>query len=251
MRRFETVPSHRPSRIVGNCVTRTTAIGWLSILETLMDGVIDRGGEDVRVRWTDGAGAPPGAGPPEQEPYPTEQLLVEGACLGDDVALGALCRREWYGVFQLVSRSVGDPTEAEEVTQEVFARAIASLPRFRYVGVPFRSYLARITRNLLRDRWRAALAHPGMATEDEIPDRPAPEAEPEAIVLAAHERARLVAALGRLPRQCREVLYLRLLEGRTAAEIGVELGRTADSVRQIQHRALVALRAELVGGRTP
>ena len=133
--------------------------------------------------------------------------------------------------------------EAEELTQEVFARAIASLPRFRYVGVPFRSYLSQIARNLLRDRWRQAQARPDM--DGPVPDRATAELEPEAIVLAAAERHLLVEAMRRLPHRCREVLFLRVLEGRTATEIGVEWGRTPESVRQIQHRALTALRVEM------
>jgi RNA polymerase sigma factor (sigma-70 family) len=83
-----------------------------------------------------------------------------------------------------------------------------------------------------------------------MPDRPTSEPEPEAIVLVADERHLLLAALGRLPHRWREVLCLRILEGRTAAEIGVEWGRSPESVRQIQHRALLALRTEMADGGT-
>lgn len=229
-------------------MTSNTDIAYTAPLQSLLDGMMAPGSGDVRIRWTDGAGGLPPADPPSGWDSSMEQMLLQGACLGDEHALETLCRKEWYGVYRLVSASVTDATEAEELTQEVFARAIASLPRFRYVGVPFRSYLAQIARNLLRDRWRQAQARPTVGREDEIPDRPAPEPEPEAIVLAADERYLLVAALGRLPRRCREVLYLRILEGRTAAEIGVEWGRTPEAVRQIQHRALLALRSEMSSG---
>jgi RNA polymerase sigma-70 factor (ECF subfamily) len=201
-----------------------------------------RGGEIV-IRWTDGAETTAVTDDTAGWDRAMERMLVESACQGDEDSLDALCRRDWYAIFRLVSSSVRDPAEAEELTQEAFTRAIASLPRFRYVGVPFRSYLSQIARNLLRDRWRQAQSRPGM--ENQVPDRATVEPEPEAIVLAAAERHLLVEALGRLPRRCREVLYLRILEGRTAAEIGVEWGRTAESVRQLQHRALLALRAEM------
>ena len=246
--RFPGLPlSHESFSFVGTGMTSNVKDPYASMLQSLLDGMDSPRGGDVVVRWTD---AEVDAGPAADEAagwdQNMERMLVEAACQGDEESLDALCRREWYAIFRLVAASVPDTVEAEELTQEAFARAIASLSRFRYVGVPFRSYLSQIARNLLRDRWRQAQHRPDM--DSRVPDRAGAELEPEAIVLAAAERYLLVEALGRLPHRCREVLYLRILEGRTAAEIGVEWGRTAESVRQLQHRALLALRAEMVGG---
>jgi RNA polymerase sigma-70 factor (ECF subfamily) len=237
--------SHQPFSFVGRGMTSDLDDGYTSMLRVLVDGMSAPWGGEVLIRWSE-----PEEGPaPDDEPEPegwdhmVERMLVQSACQGDDDSLEALCRREWFVIFRLVSGSVPDVAEAEELTQEVFARAIASLPRFRYVGVPFRSYLSQIARNLLRDRWRQAQARPDM--DGPVPDRATAELEPEAIVLAAAERHLLVEAMRRLPHRCREVLFLRVLEGRTATEIGVEWGRTPESVRQIQHRALSALRTEM------
>lgn len=240
--------SHGPFSFVGTGMTSDTKDPYASLLQSLLDGMDSPRGGDVVVRWTDAEAADGSPAADEAAGWDRnmERMLVEAACQGDEESLDALCRREWYAIFRLVSASVPDTVEAEELTQEAFARAIASLSRFRYVGVPFRSYLSQIARNLLRDRWRQAQSRPDMVSR--VPDRAGGELEPEAIVLAAAERHLLVDALGRLPHRCREVLYLRILEGRTAAEIGVEWGRTAESVRQLQHRALLALRAEMIGG---
>jgi RNA polymerase sigma-70 factor (ECF subfamily) len=59
------------------------------------------------------------------------------------------------------------------------------------------------------------------------------------------ERAALVAGLARLPADYQRVLRLRLLERRSTAEVAEILARRPDAVRQLQRRALVALRAEV------
>ncbi len=177
---------------------------------------------------------------------PEERSLVEAACRGDERALDRLCRREWTGVLRVVRASVADPEEAEEIAQEVFTRAIASLPRFEVTGAPFHAYLSQIARNLLRDRWRHEQSCPRL--ERDVPDGPTTEPAPEAVVLATDERQVLLNAIQHLPPRYREVLRLRVIEGRTAVEIGVEWGRSPEAVRQIQHRAVLALRGEMAAG---
>lgn len=208
------------------------------------------------VRWTDGHAHPNGPA----WGHSIERLLVQSACAGDDEALDLLLRHEWYGVYRLVSAAEPDGARAEELVQEVFTRAIATLERLRVLGVPFHSYCVQIAHRLLRDRRRTAPAGiPGRTPGDfsspespglvvlssvEVPE-PAPATEPTVVVLSADDRPRFVAALGRLPRPSRELLWLRLIEGRTEAEIGVEWGRTPESVHELQRQALSALRAGL------
>jgi RNA polymerase sigma-70 factor (ECF subfamily) len=70
-------------------------------------------------------------------------------------------------------------------------------------------------------------------------------AGPEALAIAASEVERVRAALRALPDDQRHVIELRLTEGRSMSETAALLGRSPDAVRQLQHRALVALRARL------
>ena len=71
------------------------------------------------------------------------------------------------------------------------------------------------------------------------------ERGPEDAAVAAEERAELIGALARLPATYQSVLRLRLIEGRSAGEIARAMKRSPEAVRQLQHRALGALRAEL------
>ena len=133
--------------------------------------------------------------------------------------------------------------EAEDLTQEVFLRALRRLGDYRSETGSFRPYLVAVAHNLLRDRWRA---HGRIVRADVDPDDlETRDRGPEAATLAGERRSSLVAGLARLPELYRLVLQMRLLEQRPAAEVAALLDRSPDAVRQLQHRALIALRAEL------
>jgi RNA polymerase sigma-70 factor (ECF subfamily) len=169
--------------------------------------------------------------------------LVERARQGDHEALSLLCRQEWTTVYRVIAAAVPRRDDAEELTQEVFVRALGHLGGYQSAEGSFRPYLVTVARNLLRDRWRAQRRAPMAVTG--LPEIPSREPGPEATAVADIERAALVAELARLPADYQKVLRLRLLERRPTAEVAEILGRRPDAVRQLQRRALVALRAEL------
>jgi RNA polymerase sigma factor (sigma-70 family) len=202
----------------------------------------------ARIRWADGDRAPAGTEMSAAERGRLEHLLARGACLGDDGALEALCRDQWLDVYRTVSGSAGDRIEAEELTQEVFATAIAGLSQFPHVSLSFRSYLLQIARRLLRERWRDEDQDAGSSRDTAKTVQPFPETPgPETIVLATSQRRRLATAIDRLPGRFRDVLHLQLFEGRAADEIAAEWGRRPEAVRRIEDEALVSLRSELEG----
>jgi len=169
--------------------------------------------------------------------------LLSLAQAGDQLALEALCRRNWRPVYRSFARYTNDPFEAEDLTQEVFLRALRSLPKFAATGAPYTAYLLRIAANLARDRWRAGPAR--AVPTGQMPDQPVPGPGPDGVALANDRRAVLVSALDRLVPDQREVLRLRILEGRSSAEVGAMTNRSPAAVRQLQVRALAALRDAL------
>jgi DNA-directed RNA polymerase specialized sigma24 family protein len=170
-------------------------------------------------------------------PGPSDALLVEGACVGDDDFLEELCDRTWIGVFRSMAASVRDRCEAEELTHEVFARAIFTVAHARGVGTVFRDHLADIGSNLLGDR---AVPRRGRR---EVARRGGP-----VVVLDAGERASAAATVARLDRPVRDVLGPRLIEGWTVDEVATRLGREPRRVGQVERAALVQLRPHLLAG---
>ncbi len=171
-----------------------------------------------------------------------EQLL-ERALSGDRAALDELCRQEWRPVYGLIYHTVQNRAEAQDLTQEVFLRALRSLDRYQQTGAPFHAYLTTIARNLLRDRWRRK-NYPTIDLEN-IPELPAGDPDPEQVALATADRHNLEQALSMLSGDYQEVVRLRILEARSSKETGLMMGRSPEAVRQLQRRALQALRSAL------
>ncbi len=172
--------------------------------------------------------------------------LLQKAQRGDQAAIEALFRREWRPVYRLIYRSVLDPTEAQDLTQEVFIRALTSLDRFQPTPTPFAGYLAVIARNLLRDRWRT---HPPHAASDaQMAHLASTAASPEQVALIAEEQTRIAALLALLPAEYRRVLELRVLDGRSTDEVAALMGRSPGAIRILQHRAIATLRKQMHEG---
>ncbi len=79
----------------------------------------------------------------------------------------------------------------------------------------------------------------------EIPERPSLGRGPDGLAIDSERRAALLSALDRLGADQRAVIRLRILEGRTASEVGFLTNRSSAAVRQLQVRAVAALRAAL------
>ena len=169
--------------------------------------------------------------------------LLQQARQGDRAAVEALFRREWKPVYRFVYRAVGDRHEAQDLTQEVFIRALTSLDRYQQTTTPFAGYLAVIARNLLRDRWRRQ-RHPLVTNFDRV-ELASLMAGPEESALIADEQTRLEAMLAPLPPDYRQVIQLRVVEGRSTDEVAAIMQRSPGAIRILQHRAITALRTQL------
>jgi RNA polymerase sigma-70 factor (ECF subfamily) len=82
-----------------------------------------------------------------------ERLLIEAA-QKDPARFAELYENNFERVYAYVVRRVGDRTETEDLTSEVFHHALANLRRFEWRGIPFASWLFRIAANLISDRWQ-------------------------------------------------------------------------------------------------
>jgi len=137
-------------------------------------------------------------------------------------------------VYAFVAYRIGAGHDAEDVTGEVFERAL----RYRRgydpaKGAPL-AWLVGIARRVLADR-----AVPGAEAVADVPEAPAPgELERDAV-----ERLTLAAALGRLSDRDRELLAMRYGADMKAAEIAQVLESTTNAVEVAVHRALRRLRA--------
>src|SRR5260370_5273492 len=81
---------------------------------------------------------------------PEERLLVEAA-QGDPAKFEALYELHFERVYAFVASRVRERSTAEDLTSEVFHKALASLPSYEWRGVPFVAWLLRIAANAIID----------------------------------------------------------------------------------------------------
>jgi RNA polymerase sigma-70 factor (ECF subfamily) len=155
---------------------------------------------------------------------------------GDTAALHFLYVRFADEVCSYVRRIVRDSHEAEDVTQNVFAKLMTAIRRYEERDVPFAAWILTVSRNVALDHVRARRQIPveEVRTSDEGHDQ------------TGFERSQcLREALGGLPPDQREVLVLRHIAGLSPGEIAQRLGKSEGSIHGLHHRGRTTLKAAL------
>ncbi|MGH7950143.1 MAG: RNA polymerase sigma factor [Candidatus Binataceae bacterium] len=164
-----------------------------------------------------------------------QRLLIEAA-QRDPRRFAELYEDNFERVYAYIARRIGDRDQAQDLTADVFHRALAGLPRFEWRGVPFAGWLFKIAANAIADHAKRQVKDrevPNFETND---DPPLDEIE---------HRARLFRLVDSLASDQRDVIVMRFAKQKTIREIAALLGRSEGAVKQLQFRALQNLRARL------
>ncbi len=168
-----------------------------------------------------------------------DRLLVEAA-QRDPARFAELYELNFERVYAFTASRVHDRDAAEDLTAEVFHKALANLRRFEWRGAPFAAWLLRIAANSIVDRSKR------MAREiPNVDDPPDPGAEPDLEVI--EHRAQLFRLVDQLPTDQRHVIFERFVEQKSIREVARRLGRSEGAVKQLQFRALGKLREQMEG----
>jgi RNA polymerase sigma-70 factor, ECF subfamily len=171
----------------------------------------------------------------------TDAALVVAAKAGDASAFGELYERYRDAIYRFCLARTGTSHDAEDLTSDVFVKALQSIDRYQDRGLPFAAFLYRIARNAAIDRSRT-LKQP--FSFDGLLVEPASKQNVEAEAAFGVERSILLGALARLKQEHRDVIVMRFIEGYAALEVAQFLGKTEGAIRTLQHRALERLRKE-------
>jgi RNA polymerase sigma-70 factor, ECF subfamily len=170
---------------------------------------------------------------------------------GDTEAFGEIVDRYQSMVAGLVARSLRDPEDAADVTQEVFVRAYRGLKSFRS-DAKFSTWLYRIALNTsIRHAGKTARERSHRAEPDpEQPDMMAmlpsdPSEAPDELVWQRIRHDALRDAVHSLPHKQREVIVLHFFEGRSCEEIAEILDTNIGTVWSRVHYAVKKLRGQL------
>ena len=170
-----------------------------------------------------------------------DRQLLEAMAAGDADAVRRLIASAGPVVYgYLYARVGGDPTAAEDLLQETFLEAIKSAASFRGDS-ELSTWICAIARRRLA-RWyegerRRAVVERGLVVVEGGGD--------DSGDLEVDDRDELIRAMGRLPALHRQVLVLKYLDGRSVAEIAIEIGRSRVQVQSLLQRSRDGLRREI------
>jgi RNA polymerase sigma-70 factor (ECF subfamily) len=174
-----------------------------------------------------------------------EESLIRRAKQRDQVALTQLYEENFDKIYRYIVLKIGDRTEAEDMTQQVFLNAIQSISSYKWKGMPFSSWLYRIAHNQVVDHLRKKSKRIIVPLDESIPahaDDPGHVAEQKIEIEEI-----IVATKGLTPAQ-QEVISLRFGGELSVAEVARAMGKSEGAVKALQHSAIVALRKALGEG---
>jgi RNA polymerase sigma-70 factor (ECF subfamily) len=170
-----------------------------------------------------------------------DRLVLE-AKGGDPGAFGRLFDEYHEPVYRFIANRVNRPSDAEDLTQLVFVKALEALPRYEVRGVPFGGWLFRLARNTIIDHARTRHDH---AELNAAADRATDEAGPDEVTLLRQDLDAVARALADLTGEQREAIELRFFAGLSAREAAEAMGKQEGTVRGLQFRAIASLRRSL------
>ena len=170
-----------------------------------------------------------------------EESLVRRAQHHDQEAFAQLYEEHFDKIYRYVALKIGNETEAEDMTQQVFLNALQSISSFKWKGIPFSAWLFRIAHNQVVDYFRskkrtAVPLDESLASNDD---------NPQLVIEKKLDIEQLLLATKQLTGAQREVISLRFAGELPIAQVAKAIGKSQGAVKALQHSAIVALRKAL------
>ncbi len=171
----------------------------------------------------------------------SDALLAAG---GDMEAFIRLYHEHLTPIYRYVYARLGDRSEAEDVTQQVFERTWSSLRGYRAVeGASFRSWLFTLARRTVADHFRKASHSANHVALDSMADELLdPDIGPEEAALISDQVRAVLLVINELPDEAREVITLRFMGELSYREIAQTMDKSEAAVKMAAYRALDLIR---------
>jgi|SRR5579863_3308587 len=176
-----------------------------------------------------------------RSPAQTDERLLVEAAQKNPGRFADLYELHFERVYAFVVRRTGERDAAEDLTADVFHKALANLGRFEWRGVPFGAWLLKIAANAITDRAKKS------GRELTFDDPPEISAKPR--MELSEDRTQLYRLVDELPADQKRVVVMRFAEEKSIRDIAQQLGRSEGAVKQLQFRALAHLRQRFEASR--
>lgn len=175
----------------------------------------------------------------------TSENAVKFARQGDPDAFSYLYSQNVTRIYNYVFYRVGSEDDAEDITSRVFYRAFGHIKTYEDKGIPFSAWLYRIAHNLIAN-WHRDKQRRKEVSLDDQPEIPHRQDLPETWVEKNQETELLLKGIRRIAPDRQQLILLKYLEDLSNAEIAQIMGRTEGAIKSLYHRALLALKEEMV-----
>jgi RNA polymerase sigma-70 factor (ECF subfamily) len=174
----------------------------------------------------------------------SEEDLVRRAQKMEPEAFGQLYEAHFDRVYRYMRLRVRNQADAEDLTQQVFLKALEHIGSYRYRGMPFAAWLFRIAHNQVVDHWKKKSRDKGRVMPlDQVDEaKMVCDDDPASLAERAADIAVVAAACDNLSPGQREVISLRFAGGLSVAETARAMRKSEGAVKVLQHAALVKLR---------
>jgi RNA polymerase sigma-70 factor (ECF subfamily) len=160
-----------------------------------------------------------------------EESLVRRAQQQDPQAFTQLYEEHFDRIYRYVALRIGNEIEAEDITQQLFLKALHSISSFRWKGVPFSAWLFRIAHNLVVDYQRKKTKQATVPLDESIASF---SGDPQLLVEQSLDIERLLSATKRLTEAQREVLSLRFTSELPIAQVAKIMSKSLGAVKALQ-----------------
>jgi RNA polymerase sigma-70 factor (ECF subfamily) len=170
-----------------------------------------------------------------------EESLVRRAQHRDQEAFAQLYEEHFDKIYRYVTFKIGNKTEAEDMTQQVFLNALQSISSFKWKGIPFSAWLFRIAHNQVVDYLRSKKRTTVPLDESLVSN----DNNPQLLTEQKLDIEQLILATEKLTEAQRDVISLRFAGELSIAQVAKAMGKSQGAVKALQHSAIVALRKTL------
>ncbi len=168
---------------------------------------------------------------------PPDQVIMQAA--RDDITAFAPLYERYFGrIYAYCLRRVGTPQDAEDLTSQIFIKAVTNVRTFR--GGSVTAWLFRIAHNTVVNFFRSRRVQVHIDDIELVADTPGMLDH----LVEAEAKELLRKLVKELPDEQRNLLALKLAAGLTSKEIGEVLGKSAGAVRTEIHRIIKQLRTQ-------
>jgi len=176
-----------------------------------------------------------------------EKDVVNRAINGEGEAFAQLYDEYFDKIYRYIYIRLGNQAEAEDLTQEVFIKALGAIGSYKWRDLPFAAWLFRIARNHMIDHLRRVSKVEKVVWDDNIAQ--VEELDPVSVTEQKLRIEDIVNKIKKLSPAQRAVISLRFGSELSVAEVAEVLSKRIGTVKALQHSGIVALRKMLLTDR--